>query len=149
MLPMIEELNISRTKQKLICHLDEIASMRDRYIQKNRYYYEDLLKFFTYNIPDTSSVLEIGCGTGYLLNAINPDRGVGIDLSPNMINAAKRRYPHLEFYQMDAEFLNLQDVFDVVIISDTLGELFLIQSAQTPIYLLIFEESQIRHEFVF
>ena len=118
---MLKELNLSRTKQQLVLHLDEMASIRDTYIQKNRHYYDDLLKFFIYNIPEGSSVLEIGCGTGYLLNAINPAKGVGIDLSFNMIHTAKQRYPNLEFHRMDAEALDLHDVFDIVIISDTLG----------------------------
>lgn len=112
---------LSNQKLTLIRYGDELASSRDDFIQKNLYYYQDLLSFLSYNIPEQSTVLEIGCGTGYLLNALNPRKGVGIDLSQKMIELARAKYPHLHFYQMDAEDIQLQEAFDVIIISDTLG----------------------------
>jgi len=38
-----------------------------------------------------------------------------------MIAIAKQTYNHLQFYQMDAENLQLEETFDFIIISDTLG----------------------------
>jgi SAM-dependent methyltransferase len=113
--------SFSNQKLSVIKYGDEMASSRDGFIQKNLYYYQDLLKFLAYNIPTESTILEIGCGTGYLLNALNPPKGVGIDLSPKMIELAQEKYPHLHFYQMDAEDIQLDEKFDVIIISDTLG----------------------------
>jgi len=101
--------------------MDYISQKRDKYIRRNRYYYKDMIKFLKFNIPGNSKVLEIGCGTGYLLNALKPARGVGIDISPGMIAIAKESYQHLEFQQMDAENLQLEGTFDFIIISDTLG----------------------------
>ncbi len=104
--------------------MDYISQKRDKYIRRNRYYYKDIIKFLKFNIPVRSKVLEIGCGTGYLLNALKPSRGVGIDISPGMIATAKKSYSqleHLEFYRMDAENLQLDETFDFIVISDTLG----------------------------
>ena len=69
--------------------MDKFAEKRDKYIKRNKYYYKDLIKFFKYNIPEGSSVLEIGCGTGYILDRLKPSKGVGIDISTKMIEAAK------------------------------------------------------------
>lgn len=114
-------MELSENKKKIIEAMDYISQKRDKYIRRNRYYYKDMIKFLRFNIPGNSKVLEIGCGTGYLLNALKPARGVGIDISPGMIAIAKEMYQHLEFHQMDAENLQLEETFDFIIISDTLG----------------------------
>ena len=103
--------------------MDRIALKRDKYIRRNRYYYKDIIKFLKFNIPEGRRVLEIGCGTGYLLNALKPSRGVGIDISQGMIDAAKEKYndSQLAFFRMDAEDIQLQETFDFIVISDTMS----------------------------
>lgn len=112
---------LSKKKQKVMSFIDQIVPQRDEWIKKNNYYYQDLIRFLKYNIPERSSILEIGCGTGYLLNNLNPRRGVGIDISSEIIKIAQEKYSHLTFMQMDAENIELNEKFDFIIISDTLG----------------------------
>ena len=50
------------------------------------------------------SILDIGCGCGYLTNAVYEKFGVsisGIDISSNSIAYAKKKYPHLIFEHRD------------------------------------------------
>lgn len=130
---MIEtKLALSESKKKIAAAMDHISPKRDRYIRRSRYYYKDIIKFLKFNIPKGSSILEIGCGTGYLLNALKPGRGVGIDISAGMIEQAGEKYksnPNLEFFTMDAEHITLEENFDFVVISDTLGYFEDIQKA--------------------
>ncbi|MFA5792100.1 MAG: glycosyltransferase [Candidatus Paceibacterota bacterium] len=121
-------------KTNLISLMNNIAKDRDRWIKRNKYYYQDLKKFFRYHIPEGSSVLEIGCGTGEILASVNPAIGVGIDLSEAMVEIAKKKYPHLNFFQMDAEQILLEDKFEYVIISDTLGYFFDIQKVFSSLH---------------
>lgn len=109
--------------KETVASLDRIAPKRDLYIRRSRHYYNDLKRFYQFNIPEGSKVLEIGCGTGFLLNSVNPSYGVGIDISPVMIEIARKNYPHLIFETQDAANLSLSDIFDYIIISDTLGYL--------------------------
>jgi ubiquinone/menaquinone biosynthesis C-methylase UbiE len=113
--------NLTQKKQSVSEFIDHIAPKRDSWIRLNRYYYNDLLKLFRYSVPEKSSVIEIGCGTGFILNQLEPERGVGIDISPEMIRIAQEKYPHHEFKVMDAENISLNESFDYIIISDTLG----------------------------
>ena len=101
-------------------HMDRMAVERDKYLKRNYYYYEDLIKMLKYNIPEGASVLELGCGTGFVLNSLKPLRGVGIDISGEMIKKAKEKYRHLEFQQMDSEDITLGETFDYILITDTL-----------------------------
>ncbi|RPI72574.1 MAG: glycosyltransferase, partial [Desulfobacteraceae bacterium] len=70
------------------------------------------------------SVLELGCGTGELLEALKPSRGVGIDFSGGMLEEARRKFPHLEFRQMDIDTLETwEETFDIIVLSDVIGHL--------------------------
>jgi SAM-dependent methyltransferase len=70
------------------------------------------------------SLLEIGCGTGFVLAGIHeamPDvRLVGSDLHPAGLAFAAQRVPGAELYQMDARRIPFDSEFDVVIALDVL-----------------------------
>lgn len=102
---------------------DKTSRHRDKFHKLNRYYNDDIIKYYRFLIPQGSSVLEIGCGTGHLLAALKPKKGVGIDISPGMIKKAKRHYSQLKFQVMDGEKLKLDGKFDYVIISGLIGDL--------------------------
>ena len=108
-------------KQNVSAFMDMHASRRDRFIRRNRYYYRDLVKLLRFHVPAASRVLEIGCGTGFLLNSVKPGHGVGIDVSGKMVEIARQNFPALSFMQMDAENLEITEKFDHIIISDTIG----------------------------
>jgi len=116
-------------KQERISHFDSIAPMRHKWRRKGKYYHKKLEQYLRYIIPKGSSVLEIGCGTGELLAAVCPDRGVGVDISPGMVAQAKKNFPHLEFKVDDLEDLKITEKFDYVILSETIGHVDDIQLA--------------------
>lgn len=123
-----KRINIS-DKNSMVEYFNAIAKSRDFWKKKNKYYYNSIDKILKYHVPSGSSVLEIGCGTGDLLNALNPSRGVGIDISANMVDIASSKYPNLEFRVGDMEDINIYEKFDYVIISDVIGYIFDIQGA--------------------
>jgi SAM-dependent methyltransferase len=65
--------------------------------------------------PDARSFLDIGCGTGRHLELLG-DRyeRVGTDLSPGMLEVARRRLPDVEFVESDMAELSLGRRFDIV-----------------------------------
>ncbi|MGD9082834.1 MAG: class I SAM-dependent methyltransferase, partial [Desulfobacterales bacterium] len=69
-------------KDKIRKRFDTLAEKRQYWRNRNKYYYSDQEKYFQFLIPKGLSILELGCGTGDLLNALKPGRGVGIDFSP-------------------------------------------------------------------
>jgi SAM-dependent methyltransferase len=99
------------------------AYKRDRWKRRNPYYYREMEKFYRFAIPEGERVLELGCGTGDLLNVVAPGWGVGIDFSESMLSIARSKYPHLEFKNMDAHQLVLEESFDAIILSDLIGDL--------------------------
>ena len=72
-------------------------------------------------MPAESSVLEVGCGSGELLAQIKAARKTGIDLSARQIAAAQLRVPDARFHVAAGELAELNEQFDVIILSDTLN----------------------------
>jgi SAM-dependent methyltransferase len=100
---------------------DELAAVRDVWKARHRTYHREVERLCRSLIPPGSSVLEIGCGTGDLLWAVQPGRGFGIDLSSRMVEIARGKYPDLAFAVGDAEALDIREQFDFVILSDVVG----------------------------
>lgn len=109
---------------------DTLAPERDRWRAKNAYYYRAMERFFRRQIPEGARVLEIGCSTGDLLAAVNPSRGLGVDLSEAALAIARQKHPECEFRQGDVELLSsLNEQFDYIILSDVVGQLTDVQLA--------------------
>lgn len=108
---------------------DRLAGDREYWQRKGRYYYEDQQRYMRFLIPQGLRVLEIGCGLGDLLAAVNPSRGVGVDLSEMMVKEAARRHPSLEFRVGDCESLDLDETFDVIVLADLVGHLLDVEAA--------------------
>jgi hypothetical protein len=65
-------------------------------------------------------VLELGCATGDLLVLVGAVRGVGVDVSPRMVEKARRKYPHLKFAVADAVFFDTDERFDCILLNSIL-----------------------------
>ena len=76
-------------------HFEQIAPGYDRWKQKARYYYDAVKASVAEVVPSRSRVLEVGCGTGDILASLQPEDGVGIDLSRAMVEAATRKHPEI------------------------------------------------------
>jgi SAM-dependent methyltransferase len=73
-------------------------------------------------LPGAGTVLEIGCGTGYVLRALNNAGYVvtGSELFPRGIEHARARVPAGTFVQLDARNIPYREEFDVVAAFDVL-----------------------------
>ena len=76
------------------------------------------------HFPRAQSLLEVGCGTGFVLAAIReafPEmRLVGAELFAEGLEVARRRLPDLELVELDATRMPYVDEFDVVCAFDVL-----------------------------
>jgi SAM-dependent methyltransferase len=81
--------------------------------------------FFS-QLASNKIVLDVGCGTGYgtAILAEHAAQVIGIDNSKSAIRFAKRRYPKVDFRQMNAQQLRFPDgFFDLIFSSENFEHL--------------------------
>ena len=67
--------------------------------------------------------MEIGCGSGDLLAGISGSEKTGIDFSKEFIDWAKEKHSekNIEFLVMDANNIQLDKTFDMIVLSNLIG----------------------------
>ena len=119
--------SVGHRKRQLTAHFDRLASGRERWVERNRYFYLDEQAFLRFLVPPGRRVLELGCGTGRLLAALEPSHGVGVDISQSMVEEARRRHPGYRFIAGDIDDDDTVRAcggpFDYVLLIDTVGYL--------------------------
>lgn len=113
----------------------KISEEKNYWRKKNKFYYQSLEKLFKNLIPENSSVLEIGCADGDTLQSLGNKKSAGIDFNCFHIENAKTKYPGIKFYFIDIEASDFEEKakeinekFDVIILSDLIGTLKDIQT---------------------
>ncbi len=102
-------------------YFENLAPNRVRDRKSHSYYWNSITRYCNYFSHDENSVLEIGCGTGELIHEIKGKRKAGIDFSSKMIDIAASRFPEVEFHTMAAEDIQLNEKFDLIILSNLIG----------------------------
>ena len=118
---------MEKGEQLLLDYFEKTASKRDRWKRRNRFYQNTIERHYAFSIPEGSTVLELGCSTGDLLNAVKPGKGIGVDFSENVLEIARQKYPHLEFRLADAIQFVPEIEIDYIIVSDLITSLWDIQ----------------------
>lgn len=138
---------MSSRKERIRKLADEQAPHRENWIARNSFFYEEDYRYMRFLIPEGVRVLELGCGTGRLLAELKPCKGVGVDFSRGMVEAARARYPNLELHVGDIEDIDfissLGGPFDVIVLSDTLGSLDDCQTAISNLHGLCSPDTRI------
>ena len=114
-----------------IRYWDKYAVAPGPWERARRYYRQRLIEIYRSLIPPGLRVLELGCGSGDLLAALEPSRGLGIDFSEATVRNARARHPGLEFRHADAHKFECGEQFDAIICSDLVNELWDVQRALT------------------
>lgn len=124
-------------------YFDKVAQSQKNYRKKRSYYWDSITSYCDYFIEPELSVLEIGCGTGELLGKLRATTKVGIDFSPKMIEQAQKQFPDIQFKVMDAHNLQLNQKFDIIIISNLIGYLEDVQKSFSELHQVTHEHTKI------
>jgi SAM-dependent methyltransferase len=103
---------------ELVAFFDRFAEEEPRWKRRNSTYHRLVRQLMRFNVPPGARVLEIGCGSGDLLAALEPSYGVGVDVSPKMVQRGRADHPELRFETVAGEELDLGETFDYIVLSD-------------------------------
>jgi SAM-dependent methyltransferase len=112
-------------------HWDALATKRGKGLRLGGGYHRCLADIYRFLIPSGQRVLELGCGDGRLLAALQPACGVGVDFASGMVERGRALHPELEFHCGDVhqlDELDLEGPFDFIILSDLVNDLWDVQA---------------------
>jgi ubiquinone/menaquinone biosynthesis C-methylase UbiE len=117
--------SLNPRKRQLMADIEAGLDEQERWREFNASYHQDDHKFMRFLIPPGKRVLELGCGTGELLAALQPSHGVGIDFCGKLLERARTRHPQLQWILGDVEdpatLAQLEGPFDYIVIADAIG----------------------------
>jgi SAM-dependent methyltransferase len=101
-----------------------------------KYYWNTITDHISFFIDEESSVLEIGCRSGQLTGSLPGHDKTGIDADAELIGRAITDYPDSDFYVMAASQITFNRKFDIIILSNVIGQLQDVQSVLNEIHKL-------------
>jgi SAM-dependent methyltransferase len=114
-------------KAAILAHSERYAASRAKVRKGAAFFHSEDEAYLRFLIPPGARVLDIGCGIGDTLAALQPSHGVGVDFSPAMIDVARTIHPDLMFHVGDAEdpttIAAIGETFDYILVHDTIGSL--------------------------
>ena len=138
---------IKKRKIFIASFFNQLASTRESWIYKNSTFYANDVDYMRFLVPPNQKILELGCGNGHLLNALNPSKGVGVDFSKGMIDVARTKHPSLDFFVGDIEdpeiIGSLKGPFDFIVLSDSIGMLEDIESTLSSLHQLCSRDTRV------
>ncbi len=115
---------LDQRRERTRNHLAKIAVRREDWIKRNRYYYELLNRLLRFLVEPQKRVLSVRCGTGNLLAVVQPVKGKGIDICPEIVEIAQQRNRSFEFavaFPDKEEFRHAfgpEEKFDYILFND-------------------------------
>jgi SAM-dependent methyltransferase len=110
--------------------------------RRHSYYYSYLTRILCARVPAGLRVLDLGCGSGDLLAALAPAHGVGIDIAPRSVVAARRKHAgrHLAFLEGDVTdprvLAEAGGPFDAILLVNVVTQLTDVQGALERLHAL-------------
>jgi SAM-dependent methyltransferase len=138
---------LSPRKRRMLENSDRMAPQRRKWISRNSSYYADDRRYMRFLVRRKANVLALGCGIGDMLADLEPAKAIGVDLSPGMIEEARKLHPGLTFVagdpEADATIDALQGPLDYIVLIDTVGQLDDIEGALTKLHKLCNHETRL------
>jgi 2-polyprenyl-3-methyl-5-hydroxy-6-metoxy-1,4-benzoquinol methylase len=124
--------NLNRLNEKISEIWDKNVMVRAKDLEDGTdYSYTKIIKPFIINAVYhfttlTSTILDIGCGCGYLTNTVfqqNRHKITGIDISKKSVLYSKKRYPYIDFIHQDIYSMSRQKQYNMCLLVMTLNNI--------------------------
>lgn len=94
------------------------AKKRISWIERHRYFYDLVKRALRFFVETNERVLSVRCQNGWLLEAVQPTEGFGLELTEEMVEEAKKHHPRFRYEVGYPDLFQPQGKFDAIIVSD-------------------------------
>mgnify|MGYP006076899763 CR=1 FL=1 len=106
-------------------YFEAVSKSQERAQRYQKGFHRQIAGLLKHHVLPGQRILELGSARGDLLAALEPSYGLGLDLSENQVDRAKRAHsdPSLEFRQHDVEEGLPVEAYDVILMDYLIGYL--------------------------
>jgi hypothetical protein len=94
------------------------STARREWINRRSYFYELMRKSLGFFVEPGDRVLSVRCQNGWLLQAVRPSEGTGIEITEEMIVEAKKEHPQFHYEVGFPDMFQPKGEFDAIIVAD-------------------------------
>jgi len=95
-----------------------VALSRSRWLARRSYYYDLMRRALAFFVEPGERVLNVRCQTGWMLDAVKPSEGVGLEISREMADVAKAENPQFRYEVGFPDVHQVEGKFDAIIVAD-------------------------------
>lgn len=110
---------IEGMRKRILESAEAHAEQRDYHISRNQHFYQLVGGELKTLIGDAGRLLFVRCQTGKLLDHLQASAVTAVDISPKMVDLARKKHPKAQFHVMNPELELPPGPFDTVLIQDT------------------------------
>jgi SAM-dependent methyltransferase len=144
---LIREHNMAHRVQRTHSGCHTATLTRGAWREKAPFFHEEDIRYLRFLVPSGLRVLELGCGAGHTLAALDTAYGLGIDIDPARIAEGRAAFPGLDLrvgnIEDEATLAAIEGTFDVILTVDTLGSITDIQALLERLHRLTTRETRL------
>jgi hypothetical protein len=110
---------LQNRREKIAEAQRKTAGSRAGWLERWSYYHDLLRRALAFFVEPSERVLSVRCQTGWMLKAVRPSEGVGLDLTEEMVTEAKRMNPQFRYEVGFPDQHRIDGLFDSIIVADT------------------------------
>lgn len=87
-------------------------------MERRSYFYTLMRQALSFFVESGERVLSVRCQDGWMLEAVEPREGVGLEITSEMVELAKKQHPQFRYEIGFADTFQPQGQFDAIIVAD-------------------------------
>jgi len=95
-----------------------IADRRRGWIGRQGYFYQLMRSALAFFVEPGEKVLSVRCQNGWMLDAVQPSEGVGLEITDQMVQVARQEYPRFRYETGFPDTHQVEGKFDTIIVAD-------------------------------
>lgn len=96
----------------------QVAKKRGRWIARRGYFYDLMRRALGFFVQPGERVLSVRCQNGWMLEAVRPSEGTGIEITEEMAAVARKEHPKFRYQVGFPDTFQPAGEFDSIIVSD-------------------------------
>ena len=105
-------------REKTAAAQRQVAGTRGQWLARRSYYYDLMRRALAFFVEPGERVLNVRSQTGWMLEAVKPSEGVGLEITREMAEVAHAEHPQFRYEVGFPDVRQVDGTFDSILVAD-------------------------------